>query len=82
MILRDDEYRRITLSDCQAGDVVIYRNEEKDIVHVGIIVETRPLDADACVLSQWGNNGEFFHDLHDVGPGLGQPVEYWTDRKS
>ncbi len=33
------------------------------------------------VLSKWGADGEYFHDLTDVPYLLGRPAEYWTDRK-
>jgi hypothetical protein len=33
------------------------------------------------VLSKWGADGEYLHDLTDVPYLLGRPAEYWTDRK-
>jgi hypothetical protein len=85
MILEDDEYQRIVSeAELQLGDLVIYRGDNNQVTHVGIIsmidnnLETaiRRL----FVLSQWGGDGEYFHEIHDVSPYLGTPAEFWTDR--
>ena len=66
------------------GDVVVYRDEEGFVVHVGLVteVETNVKEAtwEVSVLSQWGGDGEYFHRIDDVSPLLGKPTEYWTDR--
>ena len=85
MILRDDGYRRISdASSLEIGDVVIYRADDNDISHVGIIVGIRekliPPHREITVLSQWGGDGEYVHQIDDVNPRLGQPREFWTDR--
>jgi hypothetical protein len=33
------------------------------------------------VVSKWGADGEYEHDVTDVPKLLGAPAEYWTDRK-
>jgi hypothetical protein len=32
------------------------------------------------VISKWGQEAEFIHDVDDVLDLLGRPSEYWTDR--
>ncbi len=85
MILLEDGYRRITdEAELQIGDMVVYRDEAGEVSHVGMVTEVRINLAGAYrevfVLSQWGQYGEYFHRVDDVGPWLGQPREYWTDR--
>lgn len=85
LILRDDEYRLVTPEeDLTVGDIVVYRDDELTVTHVGVVtrVLTNLLQAtrDILVLSQWGGDGEYFHSVNDVNPRLGTPVEYWTDR--
>ena len=85
MILADDGYRPINRNELECGDVVVYRREDlAEISHVGIVanVKVKPKDAslEVMVLSQWGQDGEYFHLDDDVNPMLGTPTEYWTDR--
>jgi hypothetical protein len=86
MILEDDEYRRLQPSDEVAkGDVVIYKDNDGHVSHVGLVVDIKPdlvqAENKIKVLSQWGQDGEYFHDAEDVNPRLGIPTEYWTDRR-
>jgi hypothetical protein len=86
MILEDDEYRRLFPSEeVLPGDVVVYRDEDGTVSHVGLVNEVRPNLRDGTkeiiILSQWGGDGEYFHHIEDVNPLLGKPAEYWTDRK-
>lgn len=85
MILKDDKYRRLTNdTEIEQGDVVVYRDDNETVSHVGIVVKvtTRLNEAsiEVSVLSQWGADGEYFHLADDVNPALGSPAEYWTDR--
>ena len=84
MILRDDGFRRVEEGDLQIGDVVIYRTEDQQISHVGLIAKITLTLArghrEITVLSQWGADGEYFHGIDDVNPNLGRPTEFWTDR--
>ena len=71
MILNDDEYRRVAnKGDLQRGDIVVYRDDDGEVSHVGIVadVTTDPAKAtwDVLVLSQWGRHGEYFHLDEDV----------------
>ena len=85
MILGDDEYRPLPNDDdLTAGDVVVYRDEEGAVAHVGLVTEVKTniekAQWEVFVLSQWGRDGEYFHRLDDVNLLLGKPTEYWTDR--
>ena len=83
-ILEHDEYRQIDRSELERGDVVVYRNNEGRVAHVGIVyginVNLKEATREVLVLSQWGGDGEYFHSDHDVNRNLGEPTEYWTDR--
>jgi hypothetical protein len=86
-ILIQDSYRRLRgPEETEVGDVVVYRDEAGDVSHVGLVSRKKLVDpvngADYLqVLSKWGADGEYFHDLTDVPYLLGRPTEYWTDRK-
>jgi hypothetical protein len=85
-ILKDDDYHKLSSqNDVKVGDVVVYNDEAGHVTHVGIVSEIRPniiqASNDITVLSQWGNDGEYFHRIDDVSQFLGIPSEYWTDRK-
>ena len=86
-ILKDDKYTQLdNENEIESGDVVVYRNDDGEVSHVGIVAKVLTglrLDDDPvrlCVLSQWGATGEYFHLADDVSSLLGRPVEYWTDR--
>lgn len=85
-ILEGDGYRRLdTPSDIAIGDVVIYRTAEGIARHVGLIVGREPIveqgSVQITVLSQWGYDGEYLHDLNDVPELYGNLSEFWTERK-
>lgn len=85
LILADDGYRRIPYENALvAGDVVVYRDESGALTHVGLVTDVkadlRGATWEISVLSQWGQDGEYFHRVDDVSPRLGKPAEYWTDR--
>ncbi len=85
-ILRGDGYRRIREeSELTVGDIVVYRNRSGSASHVGVITSIGLYGSDGTrqvvVLSQWGYDGEYFHEIDDVNPRLGEPADYWTDRK-
>jgi len=86
-ILQDDEYVEIIqAADVMPGDVVVYQNRATGaIVHVGIVLaaegvfETRRIR----VLSQFGRDGEYIHDLHDIPEFYGQPVfRFYSERRT
>ncbi len=84
MILHDDGYAQVGESEIDRGDLVVYRGNDGEFSHVGIIWQIGPYwvnnSRDVIVLSQWGADGEFIHNMHDVNPHLGVPAEFWTDR--
>ena len=87
MILEDDEYHRLSSPDqAVPGDVVVYRDDQRTVVHVGLVAQVIPNlrregTSEIVVLSQWGADGEYVHRVDDVHPSLGAPAEYWSDRK-
>lgn len=82
LILNEDGYRQIEAPEI--GDIVIYRNPEYDVKHVGVVLENRPLEAAGkpvvMVLSKWGGDGEYIHAVDYVPEALGRPTDYWTER--
>jgi len=87
-ILTDDGYRQLQRpEDAEAGDVVVYHDPDGHPCHVGVVVtknlavagESRDL---LTVVSKWGADGEYVHDLTKLPLLLGQPAQYWTDRRS
>ena len=85
LILDGDNYQRVPHeSELAVGDIVIYRDQNGEPVHVAMVSDVRTNLRDATwevfVISQWGGDGEYFHRVDDVHPRLGEPTEYWTDR--
>lgn len=76
-ILREDGYREISREDVTIGDIVLYY-DNKGPSHVGLVILVDPLGI--RVLSKWGIDGELEHLEENVPPGLGRPVEYYTER--
>jgi hypothetical protein len=82
MILRDDGYARIELPDAQPGDLVFYNHPEYGRTHVGCLwVRSVTGPSPFRVLSQFGGDGEYHHDLNDVPEIYGVANEFWTDRR-
>jgi len=84
MILEDDNYHKLNYNgEVKIGDIIVYK-EGDDITHVGMVSEVKPElqngNTVIYVLSQWGQDGEYFHRYDDVNPRLGVPFGYWTER--
>lgn len=85
-ILEDDEYHRLPgRGQVELRDVVVYRDDQGIVGHVGLVARVIPNlrqggTSEIVVLSQWGADGEYFHSVNDVSPYLGAPTEYWSDR--
>jgi hypothetical protein len=87
-ILADDGFRQLKgPHEAEMGDVVIYRDDRRTICHVGIVVD-KNLAIDPVtpgdplrVLSKWGADGEYIHDMSYVPELYGKPAEFWTDRR-
>jgi len=86
LILKDDEYVQVVeIKNVQKGDIVVYYKDERP-THVGVVVNIEKIVGNASwditILSQWGNDGEYFHNVSDVPVLYGTKIEYWTDRKN
>jgi hypothetical protein len=86
MVLEDDDYHRLSGPDhAVQGDIVVYRNAQGNVEHVGLVaivnVNLSQAVREITILSQWGADGEYFHRVDDVPERLGTPAEYWSDRK-
>jgi len=82
LILKGDEYRPVSPSDIDVGDVVVYSSgTEAD--HVGQIsrITKTEFGTEILVLSKWGGDPEYEHPIDYVPEAYGKPVEYWTDRR-
>ena len=84
-ILDDDGYTLLESHlRAKPGDIVLYLYEG-EVEHVGVVATVDPdvLNADykITVLSKWGDDGEYFHDIADVPEVYGRATEFWTDRK-
>jgi hypothetical protein len=86
-VLQEDGFRQLDrdlLAD--VGDVVVYEDEAGELCHVGIVIRKNLLlpgqqQDPFQVLSKWGADGEYLHDMSDVPDLLGKPKQFWTDRK-
>ena len=66
------------------GDLLLYWKGE-EFTHVAVVVEHHP-DFESGkfrtrVVSQWGADGEYLHNVDDVPYWLGKPKEFWSERK-
>lgn len=87
MILREDGYSRVpNLERVRAGDVIIYRNDKGETVHIALVFTIEPEVATATwrltALSKWGANGEYMHTPEHVPHVYGRPSEYWSERRA
>jgi len=83
-ILREDKYRKLDgIQDIHLGDIIVYRKGE-EYSHVAVLIEKNMTvtSNEYIVLSQWGKDGEWKHNMNDVPFMLGRPSEYWTHRRS
>ena len=86
-ILADDGYRRLADSrDVKVGDLVVYREpDSREASHVGVVASKERDISTASwkirVMSKWGAYAEYLHAMEHVPLALGQPSEFWTDRK-
>jgi len=73
-IIKDNGYKEVT--DPKPGDIVIYKDAQGRITHIGIV------RADGMIESKWGRLGRYLHKPHHVPPGYGKPCYYRSDRKA
>lgn len=85
MILEDDEYAEVHAADVVPGDLLVYRDHRGTISHVAVVISHEPDVANArwktTVISQWGYDGEYFHDHADVNQLLGRPDRFYSEKK-
>jgi len=86
MILREDGYQK--LSDVYAlkiGDVVVYK-KNGSTTHVAVVTNIscllQQVSTEVEVVSKWGAHPEYVHAMERVSPLLGEPAEFWTERKN
>ena len=85
-ILVDDGYRQLPWdpSAWLSGDIVIYRDGNGAMVHVGVVakkqVDLATGETSVEVLSAWGESGEYLHPIGDVPSLLGRPTEVVAQR--
>lgn len=64
-ILREDGYQEIKPAEVLAGDVILYFNDDGDIEHSGVVVDTQVGGIGGLripmVRSKWGKGKEFVH---------------------
>lgn len=84
-ILEDDEYYPVEdEAKVAVGDIVIYsKSDSSGITHIGIVVVNQMEIGrrDLRVLSQFGRDGEYIHDLLDVPEGYGTVVKFYSERR-
>ena len=72
LILKDDNYVEIPMTNVLPGDIVIYYSEKGDPNHSGVVLEYNSSIIVPIILSKWGNAGEWIHPLRDC-PNLYGP---------
>jgi hypothetical protein len=87
LILQDDGYKTVRQESVVQGDIVIYRRDSIP-QHIGIIYEIRDVSIlhdgshhQIWVLSQWGEDGEYLHELEKVPAIYGTEYEFWSERR-
>jgi hypothetical protein len=86
LILKDDEFVEVESSSVMVGDIVLY-TIPSEIIHVGLVIsvegvfETKKIR----VLSQFGRDGEYFHDAVDIPEGYtekGMPtIKFYSESR-
>ena len=61
LILEDDRYREVPLTDVLPGDVILYHNRLGDIEHSGVVASKPGAIGIPYVFSKWGKFMEVFH---------------------
>lgn len=85
--LADDAFQKLNdPSEWEIGDVVVYRDRNGRMTHVGVIHDIH-VDRAAggprtvTVISAWGEDGEYIHRADEVPELLGRMTEVWSQRK-
>jgi hypothetical protein len=75
-ILDEDGYQELTEDKPQSGDVVVYFDENGQVIHSGIILYL--IDGIPKIWSKWGKGHEVVHSVADCP--YGQQVKYFRIR--
>jgi hypothetical protein len=87
-VLMQDGYRQLKGEvEAEFGDVVVYQDDDGDVTHVGIVIGKKLIDPSSPrdslrVLSKWGGDGEYLHDLSCVPQVYGKALAFWTGRRN
>ena len=73
LILNDDNYVEIPMTEVLPGDIVIYYSEQGDPNHSGVVLEYKAPLVLPIIFSKWGNAGEHIHALRDC-PTMYGPI--------
>lgn len=71
-IIREDDYKVVSVQDVCAGEIAIYRSAV-EVIHSGIVAMIR--DGVPWILSKWGKLHEVVHQVHDCD--YKDPVTYY-----
>lgn len=83
LILQEDGYREIGISEVQAGDIAVYYDGE-EIEHTGIVIDVVNVEGILArrvprLMSKWGSAAEYIHMVTE-GPYSQCQIRYRTDR--
>lgn len=88
MILRDDGYVEVDREEnVTIGDVIVYEDEATgEVLHVGWVVANHLAIEGGSVrkiriLSQFGRDGEYFHDHTDVPSMYGRKFRFYSESR-
>ncbi len=85
-ILSDDEYEQVNEHrDVKIGDIVIYFDENMEPTHIGYVIRINKNFELATfnfkILSKWGYDGEYIHDIDDIPELYGKDCKFYSERK-
>lgn len=88
-ILDDDGYAKVDKErDVRPGDVAVYLRPDDEYEHVAIVLHVEP-DVERAsfrflVISKWGVNGEYIHDLRHIPMtgGVATRIEFFSERRT
>jgi hypothetical protein len=78
-ILKDDQYQQISAEQARFGDIVIYRDDKKNIRHSGVITNVMD-DGKIFVTSKWGVAALVEHEKDAVLPSYGKNTTIYRDK--
>ncbi|MDX1984553.1 MAG: hypothetical protein SFV51_30055 [Bryobacteraceae bacterium] len=86
MILKDDGYVEVLdLEKVVAGDVIVYEDPQTcEVLHVGRVVSNQKIfsERQIRILSQFGRDGEYFHDHTDIPQVYGKHFKFYSERRN